>query len=124
MTDFNFKYPPIQPHKSVEKLNSLRFDPIAKLVELYERIDADLNNMMYDEDGELKNFSHVAYSNLTSVKQKVAADLMRYGYSRVTETEIVEQVVRRPLKIQLSSTDQEFQDELRKDREGDDISNS
>ena len=99
----------IDPQKAHEKLQRLGFDPIQKMVELHENIEADLANLMYDEDGEIrKNYSQVAYAQMMSIKQKVVADLLRFGYARVTEGIEVKNSAIAPINIVLSKKDSEF----------------
>ena len=104
-TDTRFKLPAclIEPSKSVDKLVELQFDPIAKMVATYERIDREIDVMLYDEDGEPKRrFSQVAFASLLSIQQKISNDLMRYGYQRVPE--VVEQgnTTQMPINITLT----------------------
>jgi hypothetical protein len=90
MTREIFKLPEefiIRPSESVKKLEKLKYDPIEKLTELYDRITYDMNNMMYDSDGEPKaKFSQVAYASLLAIQSKIANDLLRYAYKKVPET--------------------------------------
>ena len=93
----------VEPNKSVEKLNQLGFDPIQRLVILHDNIDKELNNMLYDEDGEpRKKFSQVAYAALLGIQAKISNDLMRYGYARVTEVVETRDVSPEPIRIVLN----------------------
>ena len=94
---------PVESDKSVDKLNKLSFDPIQRLVILHENIDRELNSMMYDEEGNpRKKFSQVAYATLVGVQAKISNDLMRYGYSRVSEVIETRNLAPEPIKIVLS----------------------
>jgi hypothetical protein len=66
---------------SVRKLAQLGFDPIEHMVKLYDEVDQDIAALK-----RKPRFSDVALAGLLSVKQKITADLMRYGYARVPET--------------------------------------
>ena len=91
------------PDKSVDKLNTLQFDPIQKLVALHDKIDAEINAMLYDEDGEpRRKFSQVAYATLIGVQAKISNDLMRYGYARVQEALDVRNASPEPINIVLA----------------------
>lgn len=103
--DTRFKLPAclIEPTKSVEKLCQLNFDPIQRMVQTYDRIDRELDSMLYDEDGEPKRrFSQVAYASLLGIQQKIANDLIRYGYQRVSEG--TEQLVTASMPINITLT--------------------
>lgn len=97
----------IKPNQSVKKLETLRFDPITKLVDLHDRITNQINNMMWDADGEPQKYSQVAVATLLTIQSKVSADLLRYGYSRVSETTVIEQTNHRPMQIVLTRPDKE-----------------
>ena len=93
----------VKPSASVEKLNMLQYDPIQRLVLLSEKIEDEMNAMLYDEEGEpRRKFSQVAFSNLLSVQAKIANDLMRYGYARTPEVIETRNVAPDPIKIVLS----------------------
>ncbi len=81
---------PINPYGSVEKLNETGFDPIAKAVEFIEQLEMDIACMMFNTDGTPKQYSQVAYAQLMATKAKAINDLLRYGYSRVSEVQKVE----------------------------------
>lgn len=72
------------------RLGELRFDPIDEAVELIARIDKRLayfEAMMdqVDDEGRPVRIPNQAYNELLSLRQKATNDLMRYGYSRVSE---------------------------------------
>ena len=93
----------VKPHESVEKLNALQFDPIQRLVKLHDKIELELNDMLYDEDGEpRRKFSQVAFAALIAVQAKISNDLIRYGYARVLEVQEVKQTTPDPIRIVLS----------------------
>ena len=93
----------IESDKSVDKLNTLRFDPIQKLVALHDKIDKEMDSMLYDEDGEpRRKFSQVAYAALLATQAKISNDLIRYGYARVSEVKEVRDVTPEPIRITLT----------------------
>lgn len=92
----------IKSNQSAKKLEALKFDPIAKLVILHERISDQITNMMWGHDGEPKKYSQVAMASLLTIQSKISSDLLRYGYSRVSETTVVEQINARPMQIVLT----------------------
>ena len=94
---------PIVADKSIDKLNSLGYDPIARLVRLSRVIDKEMHDMMYDAKGMPKRkFSQVAYTALVSTQQKIANDLLRYGYMRVPEVQEVKTSTVEPIRIVLT----------------------
>jgi len=97
-------YDPIVSDKSVDKLNTLSFDPIARLVMLHNRIEEELYSMQYDGDGNPKRkFSQVAFCQLIATQQKISNDLLRYGYRRVPEVQEVPLTTIEPIRITLTS---------------------
>lgn len=93
----------IIPDKSVDKLNNLNFDPISRMVAQYDRIDRELESMLVDEDGEpRRKFSQIAYAQLLALQQKIANDLLRYGYQRVPEVVETRNLTPEPIRITLT----------------------
>lgn len=93
----------IEANSSVDKLNTLQFDPIQRLVVLHENIDREINKMLYDEDGEPRQrFSQVAYATLLGIQAKISNDLMRYGYARVPEVIETKNTTPDPIRITLT----------------------
>lgn len=78
---------------SVARLRELGFDPIEKLVQLYEQIDNEITDLtrlkeapILLKNGETRRYSSMAHASLLTTQQKLINDLMRYGYARVSET--------------------------------------
>lgn len=78
---------------SVARLESLGFDPIERLVDLY--LDISRQIAVQEElqqaskvrfDGSVLKYSAMTHAALLSTQQKLLNDLMRYGYARVSET--------------------------------------
>lgn len=94
----------IVAEKSVDKLNELNYDPIHRLVKLSDTIEQELHSMLYDEnDKPRRKFSQVAYVALLGIQAKIANDLMRYGYQRVSEVAEVRNVTPEPIRITLTN---------------------
>ena len=112
MSDDEIEQPPMQTNgvipgkqfragskKSQEKLAELGFDPITKMVQLYERLTKEdqywemmkgkSNNVQLDAEGkEVKRtrYSSHAHAAVLGQLEKVINNLMRYNYGRVPET--------------------------------------
>jgi hypothetical protein len=81
---------------SKKKLDQLGFDPMEKLVAVYNRLERE--DKYYtaireaDEVIDLKTkkkrrYSSVAHTNVLSQMRDIGSDLLRYKYARVSETE-------------------------------------
>lgn len=99
----------IASKRASKKLEALGFDPIEKMVELYKKLERDIETLQYDEDGLPKDkFPALALSQLMASQQRCVSELLRYGYARSTEaTEVNTQAIA-PITIQLSSTPNDF----------------
>jgi hypothetical protein len=100
---------------SKRRLAQLDFDPIERLVNLYKELDEEIRYMrdlrdfkvpshITAEGEELKppRYSAVALAAILAQKEKVANDLLRYGYGRVPETVNINETQNSPLVIQLT----------------------
>jgi hypothetical protein len=74
-------------------LAQLKFDPIVQMVNSYLEICQEIDEMnelkklsKIDENGNVRRYSSMAHGQLLALKQKLVADLLRYGYARVPET--------------------------------------
>jgi hypothetical protein len=85
--------------RSVKRLNQLGFDPIQELVQLYRQLQnedkimcavRDGTRVSLTEEGRTVRYSAVAHVALMGQLEKIANDLVRYGYGRVPETVNVE----------------------------------
>jgi hypothetical protein len=96
----------VDPKQSVEKLNELQFNPIVKMVELHEFIEGELQRMLFSTnvDGTPKKYSQIAFTSLLATQQKIANDLLRYGYARVTESVDVNNNNLNAMPIQITLT--------------------
>lgn len=85
--------------ESKNKLKKLDFDPIEKLVNLYDKLEKENefylklreagNAIQIDDNGnEVKRirYSYVGHTNVLSQLEKVSSQLLRYRYARVPET--------------------------------------
>ena len=80
---------------SVNKLNELGFDPIEKMVELYQEIEIKLNN------GAIREGSG-AYAQLVATRGQLINNLMQYGYKKVPEKIEQEITEKKPIAIKLN----------------------
>lgn len=94
---------------AVARLAESGFDPIKKLVQLYEEINkeiADLENLKLRpvmlSNGDTRRYSSIAHAQLLTTQQKLINDLVRYGYARVPETVNVKPEVPPALVINLT----------------------
>lgn len=97
--------------KSKETLRRLSFDPIEQLVEKYRKLEAELLYQECLRDGTVIELTaagkprayraevHMSiYDKLLAVGDK----LLRYGYGRVPETNVIEHKDRMPLVVNLT----------------------
>lgn len=98
--------------KSQVRLEELGFDPIGELVMLYrqlqneDKIMCSLRDGTYvpiNDDGRRIRYSYVAHMTLLGQLEKVASQLLRYGYGRVPETITVEEKTSEALIINLNT---------------------
>ena len=76
---------------SAARLAKLGFDPIEQQVKMYDEVSLQIYRLTHNPDKTLKDkFPTQALASLMAVKQKIANDLMRYGYARVPEKVEVE----------------------------------
>lgn len=96
--------------KSQLRLDELGFDPIGELVMLYRQLQNEDKLMCslrdgtwrpLNDDGRVQRYSSMAHMALLSQLEKVASQLLRYGYGRVPETIIVDEKNHTPLVIKL-----------------------
>ena len=106
--------------ESRAKLKKLGFDPIEKLVNLYNKLEQE--NEFYcklREVGQLQEldnmgepirtvrYSHIAHTNILSQLEQVSSQLLRYRYARVPETINMESSKIPTLNINLTGVDDE-----------------
>ena len=103
---------------SVMKLAELGVDPIEMMVQTYHEVTEEMKDMqalklkpLVLPNGDTRRFSAMAYAQLLTIHQKIAADLMRYGYGRVPETVKIEEKKLPGLTIQLTPKGGVFQAE-------------
>ena len=102
-------YKNIHSKKASQKLSELGFDPLEKLVELHDKIESAIQDLMFDADGNPREkFSSMAHSQLVATQAKVVSDLLRYGYARVTETVELQSRQHIPVQINLTGSRIEF----------------
>ena len=118
-------------HKSVARLNQLRYDPIGELVEKYRKLEKELEYQEKLRSGEIVELGangkprsyraeihHAIYDRLIAVSDK----LLRYNYGRVPETVMVEEKKPLPLIVNLTKKGETYviNDEQPDDTFGDD----
>ena len=112
---------------AIRRLIKNGFDPIDEMIETYEEIKRELEALERskyepvvfigrDKKERKIKYSHMAYATLLALKQKVAADLIRYGYARVPETVNVDAPSVAPLVINLTPKGEE-----RKEADNEDV---
>ena len=98
--------------RSQVRLEELGFDPIGELVMLYKQLQNEDKIMCAIRDGvyiQLNDkankirYSYVAHMTLLGQLEKVASQLLRYGYGRVPETITVEDKTTESLIINMYS---------------------
>ena len=96
--------PPGQPnlksYRAARRLAQLEFDPIGKLVDQYNQIEIEIACML-----DAKGCSQMALAKLMEIRQKITADLLRYGYARVSENAQEANKVLPPININLTTPD-------------------
>ena len=98
------------------RLAELGFDPIKRMIALYDEI--------CDELLELKSGERVSGQTLTQlllIKQKIINDLLRYGYARVTEALELPVTNVQPVVINLTQDYKALEEASRKDDSIEDI---
>lgn len=77
---------------AVKRLHDMGFDPLEKLVNLYEELEEESQEMLKLKQapkilpsGRTINYSSMAQVALFATRQKLLNDLMRFGYARVPE---------------------------------------
>lgn len=85
----------IYSYESVKRLEALGFDPIEKMIEKYDEIDRLFSS------GEVKVGSG-AHAQLMATQQKIANDLMQYGYRKMPDKIEQEITDKKPLAVKLT----------------------
>ena len=85
---------------SVERLKELDFDPMQKMVELYDETTQIIEEM--DDPNHPRRYSAPAMASLLINKQKIVNDLLRYGYRYVPEKIEQEVTEKKPFQINLT----------------------
>ena len=78
---------------SVRRLNELKFDPLAEMVDLYRNVQYELAEIeqLKLEPSATRRYSAMAHGQLLALQQKLVDSLLRYGYARVPEAVTIEQ---------------------------------
>jgi len=91
----------IYSYKSVQKLEELGFDPIEEMIKLYNKLSENIADSYSKKDGSP---THVT-STLRATQQKIANDLMQYGYKKMPEKLEQEITDRKPVAVKLNFKD-------------------
>jgi len=103
--------------RSIARLKALNFDPITKLVELYERLQQeekywsdirDGRKVQILSDGKVLKYNTDAHSNATNLLVSISEKLLRYNYGRVPETAPEAPKTMQPLVINLGKPGDTF----------------
>ena len=95
---------PVRPtltKSAKERLMELGFDPIKRMLDVYDQTDREIYFLLHDDVTGLRKekFSMVGLAALLAVKQKCVNDLLRYGYKRELEAVLPENKVAMGLNI-------------------------
>ena len=114
LQEYNDEETQLSKFRSVRKLRELAYDPIEKMVQLYERlVDEEAlwarvrsgieTTLITGDDGKIRSirYSAVAHAAVLAQMNKVNSDLLRYGYGRVPETVNFDTPALPPMFIQL-----------------------
>jgi hypothetical protein len=99
-------------------LAQLGFDPIAEKVKLYDECTREI---IREQRKEKPNVLYIA--QLIATKDKCASDLLRFGYSRVTETQEIEHKTPAPVAVVLTPKGWKPGDAVPGQSEGEDVFN-
>ena len=104
-------------HKSVAKLRQLEFDPITTLVMQYRKIESELERQEKIRSGEVvelkadgtpKAYRVDIHMSLFDKLTNISKELLRYGYGRVPELNVLEQRAPMPLIVNLTRKGEQF----------------
>ena len=97
--------------KSVKCLERLKFDPIQKLVEQYDKLQEELEYQEKLRSGAIielnvnekpRNYRAEIHMSIHDKLANISDKLLRYGYGRVSETTVIEEKVQPNLVINLT----------------------
>lgn len=103
---------PFTSNQSSTRLNDIGFDPISRMVDLYDEVSIEILEMEWIRDNQAKTkkrYSVIAHASLLTLKQKLINDLLRFGYSRVNENVTPVGTQRPGLTITLSNGVSDYQ---------------
>jgi hypothetical protein len=103
--------------RSVARLRSLEFDPIGELVAQYRKLQDELKrqediraNRIVElrADGKPKSYRVDIHMGLYDKLREIGKELLRYGYGRVPELNVVTDRVPQPLVVNLARKGEQF----------------
>jgi hypothetical protein len=71
---------PIFSREGVKKLSQMGYDPIEEMINLHDQLDLYIHELR-----SAPKPSVIAITQALNTKQKIIADLLRYGYTRTLE---------------------------------------
>lgn len=102
---------------AARKVLGLGYDPIVELVAQHRHLMEEIRTLQnirdgslvrLDKDGKEEKYSRMHYVELMTLAQKISADLLRYRYARVPEMGDFLRAAPMVMKVQLTSSDEEF----------------
>ena len=85
---------------STARLTQLRFDPMEKLIEQFEKIEKRIADM----DSGKTRYSAMAMQGFLTTQANIVNNLMKYGYRPVPERTEIDDVSKGPLIIKLTDS--------------------
>lgn len=87
----------VSVYAASRKMAQMNFDPLEKLIKLYQKIQGEViwmeslkEGSVVKKDGTTHRYSKTAHAELLNQQQRLLTELMRFGYARVPETVNIE----------------------------------
>jgi len=103
--------------RSVAKLRTLQFDPISELVSQYRKLQEELTYqerlrsgaiVELNANGKPRSYRVDAHLSIYDKLREIGKELLRYGYGRVPELNVLEQRAPMPLIVNLTKKGEVF----------------
>ena len=95
----------IKPYESSQMLSQSGLDPIVEMTQFIDHINDEMLLMRFDDEGNPKPYSQVAYASMLVTKQAAINNLLKFGYSSIPVKQEV--VVSNLPKLSIITTDDE-----------------
>jgi hypothetical protein len=101
--------------RSIQQLRKLNFDPMEKLVKVYGELESEVEKQHEIRSGNRVELTHTGrprayrpevHHALYDKMINIGNNLLRYGYARLPETTVLEEVAPAPLTINLTKKDE------------------